>query len=376
MTNKFPKEKFEQVAAESGYEVFTPEQIASYYKEGIEKSMNDQMSEAEKKEFVADCMYLSKAVLVDKDGAESTVYFRKSQVDWEKAEDGTIMKGVAGVYADTPANRLLGRVGEAYIPDDDFMKSLDNDTEDNAIAKAARTGRYADTPENRRLHRVGQPYKKRASKSGQEGEEKPAGKKSEGGKLDEKTLKNLWASLRTIDDEDTWDDAIRTHFGDKVADSLYDKDDGELLTVPMFKLAKKLPVDVIKRCIEEVGTEPEDGDTPYPGEAIYGQENKTLAISLNREYYKLDKFLDNVDFEKLNDEQKKAVNQARRSLHESNKPLDDRKQMATVWAVKGGNPLGRGLSESDIPKIFQETKENFKNVREMLEKVGLMDSKK
>ena len=103
---------------------------------------------------------------------------------------------------------------------------------------------------------------------------------------------------------------------------------------------------------------------------------RPLPISLNREYYKLDKFLDNVDFEKLNDEQKKAVNQARRSLHESNKPLDDRKQMATVWAVKGGNPLGRGLSESDIPKIFQETKENFKNVREMLEKVGLMDSKK
>ena len=171
MTNRFPKEKFEQVAAENGYEVFTPEQIASYYKEGIQKSMNDKMSEAEKKEFIADCMYLSKAVLVDKDGTESTVYFRKSQVDWEKAEDGTIMKGVAGVYADTPANRLLGRVGEAYVPDADFMKSLDNDTEGSAIAKAARTGRYADTPENRRLHRVGQPYKKREGKGGQEKDE-------------------------------------------------------------------------------------------------------------------------------------------------------------------------------------------------------------
>lgn len=166
MNNRFPKEKFEQVAAENGYEVFTPDQIASYYKEGIEKSLNDKMSEAEKKEFVADCMYLSKAVLVDKDGAESTVYFRKSQVNWEKAEDGTIMKGVAGVYADTPANRLLGRVGEAYIPDEEFMKSLDS--EENEIAKAARTGRYADTPENRRLHRVGQPYKKREGKGGQE----------------------------------------------------------------------------------------------------------------------------------------------------------------------------------------------------------------
>ena len=166
MTNKFPKEKFEQIAAENGYEVFTPEQIASYYRDGIQKSMKDEMSDGEKKEFITDCMFLSKAVLVDKDGAESTVYFRKSQVDWEKAEDGIIMKGVAGVYADTPANRLLGRVGEAYIPDADFMKSLD--IEENEIAKAARTGRYADTPENRRLHRVGQPYKKREGKGGQE----------------------------------------------------------------------------------------------------------------------------------------------------------------------------------------------------------------
>ena len=58
MTNKFPKEKFEQLAAENGYEVFTPDQIASYYREGIQKSMSNEMSEAEKKEFVTDCMYL------------------------------------------------------------------------------------------------------------------------------------------------------------------------------------------------------------------------------------------------------------------------------------------------------------------------------
>ena len=198
MTNRFPKEKFEQLAAENGYEVFTPDQIASYYKEGIEKSMANEMSEAEKKEFVADCMYLSKAVLVDKDGTENTVYFRKSQIDWEKAEDGTIMKGVAGVYADTPNNRLLGRVGEAYIPDDDFMKSLDNDT-DNAIAKAMRTGRYADTPENRRLHRVGQPYKKRASKGEQEGDEgnkKPAEGKGEPSEKMKNILKEYASELK------------------------------------------------------------------------------------------------------------------------------------------------------------------------------------
>lgn len=167
--NKFSKEKFEQVAAENGYEVFTAEDIASYYKDGIQKSLNEQMSENEKKEFIADCMSLAKAILVDGEGKESTVYYRKSQVNWEKAEDGTIMKGVAGVYADTPTNRLLGRVGEAYVPDEEFMKSLDS--EENEIAKAARTGRYADTAENRRLHRVGQPYKKREGKGGQEKDE-------------------------------------------------------------------------------------------------------------------------------------------------------------------------------------------------------------
>lgn len=371
MTNRFPKEKFEQIAAENGYEVFTSEQIASYYKEGIKKSINDQMSEAEKKDFVTDCMYLSKAVLVDKDGTESTVYFRKSQVDWEKAEDGTIMKGVAGVYADTPANRLLGRVGEAYIPDEEFMKSLDS--EENEIAKAARTGRYADTPENRRLHRVGQPYKKRANKGGQEGEEKPAGKKSEGGKLDEKTLKDIWASIRTVDDEGTWDWAIREHFGDKVADSVFDKD-GYLLTVPMFKLAKKLPVDVIKQCIEEVGTEPKNGDTPYPGEAIYGQENKTLATSLSREYYKLDKILDNIDFGKLNEEQKKAVREAKLTFWGDINPV--RHGNTTMWAVRDGHSLDAGVSKKDIPEILQKVKEKFKNVREILEKKGIIDSKK
>lgn len=272
MTNRFPKEKFEQVAAENGYEVFTPDQIASYYKEGIEKSMNDKMSEAEKKEFVADCMSLAKVILVDKDGSESTVYFRKSQVDWEKAEDGTIMKGVAGVYADTPANRLLGRVGEAYIPDADFMKSLDS--EENEIAKAARTGRYADTPENHRLYRVGQPYKKREGKGGAEGDDKKsAGKGEKKGGLDEKTLKDAWASIRTVDDEGTWDDALREHLGDDAADSVYNED-GDLNPKKMFSLIKKLPADVVKRCIKEVGVEPEDGDQPMPGEGKTGNDKK------------------------------------------------------------------------------------------------------
>lgn len=186
-TPKFQKDQFDQHVANGNYEVFTPEEVAVYYKDGIIKSLNGELQGDEKKEFVADCMSLNKAVLVDGD-KETTVYFRKSVVSWEVAEDGTIMKGIAGVYADVPVNRLLGRVGEAYIPDEGFMKSLD-DMEDSAIAKAMRTGRYADTAENRRLHRVGQPYNKRAGKG--EPEEDGGGKKpAEKGEPSEK-MKNI-----------------------------------------------------------------------------------------------------------------------------------------------------------------------------------------
>lgn len=316
--NKFSKEKFEQVAAENGYEVFTTEDIASYYKDGIQKSLNEQMSENEKKEFVADCMSLAKAVLVDGEGKESTVYYRKSQVNWEKAEDGTIMKGVAGVYADTPTNRLLGRVGEAYVPDEEFMKSLENDTEDS-IAKAARTGRYADTPENRRLHRVGQPYKKRAGKGGAEGDDrKPAGKGEKKGGLDEKTLKDAWASIRTVDDEGTWDDALREHLGDDAADSVYNED-GDLNPKKMFNLIKKLPADVVKRCIKEVGMEPEDGDQPMPGESGSKSDGKKDGEKKEEKKggeLKKDAWNENISANQLPEKYRKFTEDALSSLRE------------------------------------------------------------
>lgn len=247
--NKFSKEKFEQVAVENGYEVFTAEDIASYYKDGIQKSLNEQMLENEKKEFVADCMSLAKAILIDDEGKESTVYYRKSQVNWEKAEDGTIMKGVAGVYADTPTNRLLGRVGEAYVPDEEFMKSLENDNEDS-IAKAARTGRYADTPENRRLHRVGQPYKKRASKGEAEG--------------DDKKLPEGWKkSIRVVDDEDFWNSALEEAMGDKYEEVFTEdlaQDEDKWFKKMEEMIPKYMSPKQVQSLIDEVGTETEDDD--------------------------------------------------------------------------------------------------------------------
>lgn len=153
---------FEEVASKNDYEVFTPEEVASYYKEGLMKSISGQMELQEKESFVSDIMGLQKAVLSDENGKETIRYYRKNQVEWEVAEDGTILKGVEGVYLNTPENRRLNRVGEAYIASDDILKSIFEVDED--IVKAVRTGRYADTAENRRLHRVGQPYKARDKK--------------------------------------------------------------------------------------------------------------------------------------------------------------------------------------------------------------------
>ena len=68
------------------------------------------------------------------------------------------MKGLEGVYRDTPENRRLNRVGQAYSPTLEFLKSLNDETEGD-IMKSLGTGVYADTPDNQRLGRVGQPYK-------------------------------------------------------------------------------------------------------------------------------------------------------------------------------------------------------------------------
>lgn len=168
MEKKISLATFEQVAADNGYEVFTAEEVAAYYKDGLQKSMKNELTSDEKELFAADIAFLQKAVCVDENGKEVTRYFRPEQVNWEKTEDGVLLKGIAGVFADTPTNRKLNRVGEAFVPSPDFMKSLESEEIDEDIIKAMRTGRYADTPENRRLHRVGQPYAKREGKGTEE----------------------------------------------------------------------------------------------------------------------------------------------------------------------------------------------------------------
>lgn len=157
---RVPLSQFEAVAAANGYEVFTKEEIADYARENLMKSRAGRLSQEEKDVFTTDMMYLQKAVVSDENGEDIVRYYRKEQVAWEKSENGVLMKGLEGVYLDTPENRRLKRVGEAYSPSSDFMKSLFVNGADEELMKALQTGHYADTPANQKLGRVGEPFAK------------------------------------------------------------------------------------------------------------------------------------------------------------------------------------------------------------------------
>lgn len=149
-----PVALFEETAQKNGFEVFTAEEMAEYYRNGLMKSRSGEMTDVERDEFVADTMYIQKAICMGEDGKEVTRYYRKEQVAWEVAADGTVLKGIEGTYKDTPENQRLGRVGQAYVASEEIVKSLWEDD----FYKSIEGGVYADTPENQALNRVGQPY--------------------------------------------------------------------------------------------------------------------------------------------------------------------------------------------------------------------------
>lgn len=139
-TRNISTSEFERVAVQNGYEFFTAEEVASYYREGIQKSMKGELSQAEKDEFVGDVRGLQKAICMDENGNAVTYYYRKSQIKWNVAADGTILKGIAGEYADTAENRKLNRVGKAFIGNVELIKSLYSDEQgikDSTLASRA-----------------------------------------------------------------------------------------------------------------------------------------------------------------------------------------------------------------------------------------------
>lgn len=161
---KVPLELFQETAHSNGYEVFTSDEVASFYKEGMMKSRSGQLSDAEIDEFIAEAMYLQKAVCCDKEGKDVIMYYRPEQVEWEVTDSGTVLKGLEGVFKDTPTNRRLNRVGEAFVPSEKFLKSLFEESEEGGLMKSIdlkediQFGCYSDTPGNRKLKRVGKPY--------------------------------------------------------------------------------------------------------------------------------------------------------------------------------------------------------------------------
>lgn len=142
---------FEETARNNGYELFTEEEIANYAKEGLMKSQKAEMTPEERDEFVADMMYIQKAICVDDEGKEVVRYYRKAQVNWES----DIMKGIEGTYADTAENRRLNRVGHAFVPSAEILKAIEADEE---MMKSIQEGAYADTEANKALNRVGQEF--------------------------------------------------------------------------------------------------------------------------------------------------------------------------------------------------------------------------
>lgn len=119
-----PVEKFREVALNNGYEVFDEAQVADYAKDAMMKSQAGALSQKDKDEFAVEVAGLMKAICTNEDGSQCTLYYRKPLVDWKIDGNGVVMKGIAGTYTDTPENRKLNRVGQAYVPSPDVIKSI------------------------------------------------------------------------------------------------------------------------------------------------------------------------------------------------------------------------------------------------------------
>lgn len=124
-----PVEKFMEVALANGYEVFDEAQVAAYAKDSMMKSQTGEMSQSDREEFAVEMAGLQKAICANEDGSQCTLYYRKPLVDWKVDSNGLVMKGIAGTYTDTPENRKLNRVGQAYVANPDVIKSIYGDSE-------------------------------------------------------------------------------------------------------------------------------------------------------------------------------------------------------------------------------------------------------
>lgn len=111
---------FEKACKLNNLEYFTSDQVESWLKDSktlIEKSQTEELDDIEKSlvdEFTVTAPNLNLVSVLNDDLTKSVVYVRPSQIDWDKDENGDLMKAKSGTYSDTPENRKLGRVGQKY----------------------------------------------------------------------------------------------------------------------------------------------------------------------------------------------------------------------------------------------------------------------
>lgn len=103
------RQEFDKLAKQNNWEVYTQRQIYQFSQD-ILKSINP----IEREHGAIDYISLNRVTVVNDDLTKSVVYWREQQVEWDKAEDGTLMKARSGVYKDTLANRKKGIVGQRY----------------------------------------------------------------------------------------------------------------------------------------------------------------------------------------------------------------------------------------------------------------------
>lgn len=101
--------EFEALAKQNNWEVYTQRQVYQFSQD-ILKSMD----ETERLNGAIDYASLSRVEVINNDLTKSIMFYREQQVEWDRAEDGTLMKARSGIYKDTPANRKKGIVGQRY----------------------------------------------------------------------------------------------------------------------------------------------------------------------------------------------------------------------------------------------------------------------
>lgn len=103
------RQEFDKLANKNNWEVYTQRQVYQFSQD-ILKSIDP----IEREHGAIDYISLNRVTVVNDDLTKSVVYWREQQVEWDKAEDGTLMKARSGVYKDTLANRKKGIVGQRY----------------------------------------------------------------------------------------------------------------------------------------------------------------------------------------------------------------------------------------------------------------------